>query len=95
MLTIEKNSTNRRNYGTFTRDDGCGVAGSCQWGNVYAMNPEEYRRKGQHYLMLSRQMTDVTNRAAMIDLAAIWMRLARQAELNEHLVKQLEQAQRA
>jgi hypothetical protein len=41
------------------------------------------------------QMTDVTNRAAMIDLAAIWMRLARQAELNEHLVKQLEQAQRA
>jgi hypothetical protein len=59
------------------------------------MNPEEYRRKGHHYLMLSRRMTDVTNRATMIDLAAIWMRMAREAELIEHLVTQLEQAQRA
>jgi hypothetical protein len=55
------------------------------------MGPEEYRRKAQHYLASARHMGPA-HRAAMIDLAVIWMRLAEQAELNERLDQQLERA---
>jgi hypothetical protein len=55
------------------------------------MNVQEYRRRAQRYLVLARHMTDLANRAAMVDLAAIWMRLAEQSELNERFVQECEQ----
>jgi hypothetical protein len=47
---------------------------------------EEYRRRAQH------QMTNVAHRAALLDLAGFWMRLA-QAESNERILQQHEAMQ--
>jgi hypothetical protein len=44
------------------------------------MDAEQYRRKAEHYLIRARQMMSPANRFAMIDLAAIWMRLAERAK---------------
>jgi hypothetical protein len=55
------------------------------------MAVQDYRRRAQHYLVLARQMTDPGNRTTMIDLAAIWMRLADQAEQAERTVLECEQ----
>jgi hypothetical protein len=55
------------------------------------MDAEEYRRRAQHHLALARQMTNATHRAALLDLAGIWMRLAQQAELNERILQQQDQ----
>ena len=56
------------------------------------MDAEQYRRKAQHYLIRARQMMSPANRAMMIDLAAIWMRLAERARLEQRVVRQ-QQAQ--
>jgi len=58
------------------------------------MDAEQYRRKAQHYLIRARQMMSPANRAAMIDLAAIWMRLADRAKLERQVAQQQAQAQR-
>ena len=52
------------------------------------MDAEQYRRKAQHYLIRARQMMSPANRAAMIDLAAIWMRLADRAKIEKQVVQQ-------
>ena len=57
------------------------------------MDAEEYRRRAQHHLTLARQMTNVAHRAALLDLAGIWMRLAQQAESNERILQQHEAMQ--
>ena len=54
------------------------------------MDVGEYRRRARHLLPLARQMTDLGNRATMLGLASIWMRLAEQAELNERCSAQRE-----
>jgi hypothetical protein len=56
------------------------------------MDAHQYRRKAQHYLIRARQMMSPANRAAMIELAAIWMRLAERANLEKQVVQQ-QQAQ--
>lgn len=40
------------------------------------MDAEQCRSKAQHLLICARQMTGPANRAALIDLAATWMRMA-------------------
>ena len=52
------------------------------------MDAEQYRRKAQHYLIRARQMMSPANRAAMIDLAAIWIRLADRAKPEKQAVQQ-------
>ena len=52
------------------------------------MDAEQYRRKAQHYLICARQMMSPANRAMMIELAAIWMRLAERARFENQVVQQ-------
>jgi hypothetical protein len=52
------------------------------------MDAEEYRRRALYHFALARQMTNVAHRAAFLDLASIWMRLAQQAESNKRIVQQ-------
>jgi hypothetical protein len=40
------------------------------------MDVEQYRRRAWRYLVRSRQMISPVNRAIMIDMAVIWMRMA-------------------
>lgn len=44
------------------------------------MNEEEYRRRARRYLIRAREMISPVNRATMIDMAVIWMRMAEWAE---------------
>jgi hypothetical protein len=55
------------------------------------VDAKEYRRRAHYYLALANEMTSYPNRVAILELAGIWMRLAEQAELNERVVKQLEE----
>jgi hypothetical protein len=57
------------------------------------MDAEQYRRKAQRYLVRARQMMSPANRAAMIDLAAIWIRLAERADPENRAIRQ-QQARR-
>jgi hypothetical protein len=58
------------------------------------MNAERYRSKAQHYLLCARQMTDPNAKAALLDVAAHWMQMARQWEdENERAVQNQRQAQ--
>jgi hypothetical protein len=41
------------------------------------MNAGECRRKAQYFLVLSRQMSRPKDRAAMVEMAALWMGRAR------------------
>jgi hypothetical protein len=52
------------------------------------MDAEQYRRKAQHYLIRARQMMSPANRVAMIELAAIWIRLAERAKPEDQAVQQ-------
>lgn len=52
------------------------------------MDAEQYRRKAQHYLIRARQMMSPANRVAMIDLAAIWIRLAERAKPENQVAQQ-------
>src|SRR5262245_20356953 len=54
------------------------------------MDADQYRRKAQHYLIRARQMMSPANRVAMIDLAAIWIRLAERAKPEKQVVQQLQ-----
>jgi hypothetical protein len=79
-------SSKLRNFYTADSIGGCGA----MKGEMTDMDAEEYRRRAQHHLALARQMTNVAHRAALLDLAGIWMRLAQQAELNERILQQRE-----
>jgi hypothetical protein len=41
------------------------------------MNADECRRKAQYFLILSRQMSRPEDRAAMVQMASLWMGRAR------------------
>ena len=44
------------------------------------MDAEQYRRRARRYLIRARRMISPVNRATMIDMAMIWMRMAERAE---------------
>ena len=44
------------------------------------MDAEQYRRRARRYLIRARQMLNPVNRATMIDMAVIWMRMAEWAK---------------
>jgi hypothetical protein len=44
------------------------------------MDAEQYRRSARRYLIRARQMISPVNRATMINMAVIWMRMAEQAK---------------
>jgi hypothetical protein len=57
------------------------------------MNAGECRRKAQYFLTLSRQMSRPKDRAAMVEMAALWMGLAErviQQQKRVHPVKEPE-----
>jgi hypothetical protein len=47
------------------------------------MDAEQARRLAEHYLACANQMTDPKDKAALLDLAAYWTRMAEQTEQNE------------
>jgi hypothetical protein len=55
------------------------------------MNAGECRRKAQCFLTLSRQMSRPKDRAAMVEMAALWMGRADQAERIDRQQKPYEQ----
>jgi hypothetical protein len=59
------------------------------------MRAEECRRKAQHYLICARQMKSPSTRAAMIDRATIWMRMAQRAESDQRALQLMEDARAA
>ena len=44
------------------------------------MNAEQYRRQAEYALAYADEMTDPKDRAAFLDMAAEWTRLAEEAE---------------
>ena len=52
------------------------------------MDAEEYRRKARYFLALGQQLTSPEDRAAMIEMAALWMQRAEEAEERERIVQQ-------
>src|SRR5438094_2344539 len=48
------------------------------------MDAEQYRRTALRYLIRARQMMSPENRATMIDMAVIWMRIAERANPENH-----------
>jgi hypothetical protein len=44
------------------------------------MDAEQYRRSARRYLIRARQMISPVNRATMINMAVIWMRMAERAK---------------
>jgi len=52
------------------------------------MDAEEYRRKARYFLALGQQLTRPEDRAAMIEMAALWMQRAEEAEERERIVQQ-------
>jgi hypothetical protein len=47
------------------------------------MDAETYRRKAEQYLTFARQMREPDAKAALIDVAAHWMQMAKQSERSE------------
>src|SRR5262245_1663298 len=52
------------------------------------MDAEHYRRRARHYLIRARRMISPVNRATMIDMAVIWMRMADWAKAENPLIQQ-------
>jgi len=44
------------------------------------MNAETYRRKAEQYLTFAHQVREPNAKAALIDVAAHWMQMAKQTE---------------
>ena len=59
------------------------------WG-IGTMDAAEYRRQAKHYLTCAGHMSDPSARAALLDIAAYWMKLAERAEQNWPVVPQPE-----
>jgi len=47
------------------------------------MNADQYRRKARYYLILAQKINPRRERAAMIDVAAFWMKRAEEVERRE------------
>lgn len=54
------------------------------------MDAEDYRLRAQHYLDLAHEMPNLAQRAAMVDLAALCLRMAQHAELSRRAIEELE-----
>jgi hypothetical protein len=48
------------------------------------MDAEAYRRKAEQYLTFAHQMREPNARAALVDVAAHWMQMAKQSERQPH-----------
>src|SRR5262247_540715 len=57
------------------------------------MSADEYRRKVKYFLTLSRRMSRPKDRAAMVEMAALWMGRAEHADQNERIVQQQQETQ--
>jgi hypothetical protein len=55
------------------------------------MNAGECRRKAQYFLTLSRQMSRPKDRAAMVEMAALWMGRARFFQKQQQVATEYEQ----
>jgi len=55
------------------------------------MNAGECRRKAQYFLVLSRQMSRPKDRAAMVEMAALWMGRARFFQKQQRVATEYEQ----
>jgi hypothetical protein len=49
------------------------------------MDAETYRRKAEQYFTFARRMRDPNAKAALMDLAAHWMQMAKQSERLDYL----------
>ena len=58
------------------------------------MNADECRRKAQYFLILSRQMSRPEDRAAMVEMATLWMERAERADQNNRIVQQQMQSEK-
>ena len=58
------------------------------------MNADECRRKAQYFLILSRQMSMPEDRAAMVEMATLWMGRAERADQNNRIVQQQMQSEK-
>jgi hypothetical protein len=47
------------------------------------MHPDDYRRKAKYFFTLAQQMGPQKDRAAMIEIAAFWMKRAEEVERRE------------
>jgi len=52
------------------------------------MNAKQYRRNARRYLVRARQMMSPENRAVLIDLASLCMRLAERSEATRPVQQQ-------
>jgi hypothetical protein len=52
------------------------------------MSAEEYRRKAEYFLTLARHMSRPEDRTAMIEMAAVWMERADEADQHQRIVQQ-------
>jgi len=52
------------------------------------MDAETYRRKAEQYLTFAHQVRDPNAKAALIDVAAHWMQMAKQSESLDPLQQQ-------
>jgi hypothetical protein len=57
---------------------------------VTQMDAETYRRKAEQYLAFAHQMREPNAKAALIDVAAHWMQMARQSERPDHQQQHVE-----
>jgi len=57
------------------------------------MDAEQYRRNARRYLVRARQMMSPENRAVLIDLASLCMRLAERSEATRPVQQQQQQVQ--
>jgi len=48
------------------------------------MDAETYRRKAEQYLTFAHQMREPNAKAALIDVAAHWMQMAKQSDRLDH-----------
>jgi len=75
--------------GTFPTDHHFQLAGKLIEGPGL-MDAEEYRRKARYFLAIAHQLTRPEDRAAMVEMAALWMQRAEEAEQRERIVRQRE-----
>jgi len=58
------------------------------------MNAEAYRRKAKYFLTVAQQISRLEDRAAMVEIAAFWMRRAEETEQNNRIVQQQTQPEK-
>ena len=58
------------------------------------MTADQYRRKARYYLILAQQINPRQERAAMIDIAAFWIKRAEETEQNQRIAQQQTQTEK-